>query len=407
VANEQEESMMSTNTNPFDGTDQSQMLAEGTSAVVKTARFSRRAKIIAGIVAATVAIGGGAAYAMFNTSNLNLYVSLGNWVNSGVADVAISLQVSPDAMKRGGTTDAEVKKMNLPGLTTVEDLATALGQTRIHVQSTSGGKGVGLDKSNIALALQYGSNNVIDLRVIDRMLYLSTGIKELPNVTPQVITQQKIDDVTTSINQYAGFLGKDSFAVKLVNTLLSGQFASASLKKGTYFGDQLDKTLSSATAQPLPTDSSTSKAQQSIIDALKNSSSVTSDGSDSTGNRFLLTLNLQKFGKEMVQKIKTTDLGSLETYRTQIENSLSNLSLKATNQKLEARMWADSGTLKRMDLDLSQIINLSNSGATLKDWDVTLRMDIGESAPSAPSNSVDFTSDIDALMTSLQSLGLS
>jgi hypothetical protein len=60
-----------------------------------------------------------------------------------------------------------------------------------------------------------------------------------------------------------------------------------------------------------------------------------------------------------------------------------------------------------MDLDLSQIINLSTSGATLKDWDVTLRMDIGESAPSAPSNSVDFTSDIDALMTSLQSLGVS
>ena len=405
MTDEQQSPWTPSNPNPFDGTEESRATVEAANAVKTAGRFTRRTKIIAGIVAATVAIGGGAAYALFNNSNLNLYVSLGNWVNSGVLDATISLQVTPDALKRGGTTDAEIRKMNLPGVTTVEDFATGLGQTRLHIQSNNKGSGTGLAKSNAAIALQYGNDNVLDVRVIDRILYISTGIKTLPQVSPQIITQQKIDETTAAINQYAAFLGSDSFVVKLVNTLLSGQFASMSLKPGTYFGDQLDKATSQATANPLPSGTASSQLQKDLIDALKNSSSVTSDGSDGTGNRFLLTLDMHKFAQQTMQSLKTADLGSLEMYRSQIEQTLSELAVKTTNQKLQARMWADSGTLKRMDLDLSQIINISDSNSKLQDWDVAVRMDIGQNNPSAPSNSFDFTSDIDSLMTALQSFG--
>ena len=375
----------------------------GTDVVTKVGRFSARGKIIAGVVAVTVALGGGAAYALFNNSNVNLYVALGSWFKSDVNDITISMQINPDALRRSGTTDSEIRALNLPGVTTVDALATGLGQAKIHLQ-TNKSSGT-LADTNYAIALQYGSVNVADMRLVDRVLYLNSEVNKLPEVNPQVVTRAQVDDAKASVEQYGSFLGSDSFVVRLLNTVLAGDTASVSLKSDTELGKQIDKALAQVTAAPTPSLPATTELQKFVVDALRDSSTIANEGSDSTGNKFLLSVDLAKFGKKLQQGLKDVNLGALESNRQEIENALSQLIAKASNQSLQMRAWAASGNLKRIDLDLSQIINLSEPTASLKNWDIAMRLDIGNESPASPAKSVDYTSDIDSLLKGLLSTG--
>jgi hypothetical protein len=391
-------------TNPF--ADGDGFASDGfapSDVVAKASRFSTRGKIIAAVVAVSVAVGAGAAYAMFNSSNVNLYVALGSWFKSDVIDTTVSIQINPDALRRSGASDSDVTSLNLPGVTTIEEFTTGLSQTRLHLQANKAGGN--LNNSNLAVSLQYGSANVADLRLVDRVFYLSTDVNKLPEVTPQVVTRKQVDDAKTAVETYGTLLGSDSFAVKLINTIIAGSPASISLKSDTALGKVLDQALAQATAQPVPSMPATTAVQQYVVDALKNSSTITSEGSDSTGNKFLLSVDLHKFAQAIQQGITTADLGVLETYRPQIEEALAQLLTETSGESLQMRAWADSGDLKRIDLDLSQLINLSDKTAQLNNWDVAMRLDIGNSAPAAPSNAVDFTPDFDSLYKGLSALG--
>ena len=391
-------------TNPFDLTVGSETPGSlGSDAAAKVAKFSMKSKVIAGVAAVTLALGGGAAFALFNNSNVNLYVALDSWFKSDVIDTTISMQINPAALRRSGITDAEIRDLNFPGVTTADALATGLGQAKIHLQ-TNKSSGT-LTDTNYAIALQYGPVNVADLRLVDRVLYLNSEVNKLPEVNPQVVTRAQVDDAKASIKQYGSFLGSDSFVVRLLNTVLAGDTASVSLKSDTELGKQIDKALDEATAAPTPSLSATTELQKFVVDALRDSSTITSEGSDSTGNKFLLSVDLSKFGKTLQQGLKEVNLGALESNRQEIENALSQLIAKASNQSLQMRAWAASGDLKRIDLDLSQIINLSEPTASLKNWDIAMRLDIGNESPAAPANSVDYTSDLNSLYKGLLSLG--
>jgi len=391
-------------TNPFDLASDTESLGSlGSDAATNVARFSLKSKVIASIAAVTLALGGGAAFALFNNSNVNLYLALGSWFKSDVNDIKISMQINPDALRRSGTTDAEIRALNLPGVTTVEALATGLGQTKIHLQ-TNKSSGT-LADTNYAIALQYGSVNVADMRLVDRVLYLNSEVNKLPEIDPQVVTRAQVNEAKANIEQYGSFLGSDSFVVRLLNTVLAGDTAAVSLKSDTELGKQIDKALAEVTAAPTPSFPATTDLQKFAIDALRDSSTITSEGNDRTGNKFLLSVDLSKFGKTLQQGLKDVNLGALESNRQEIENTLSQLIAKASNQSLQMRAWAASGDLKRIDLDLSQIINLSQPTASLKNWDIAVRLDIGNESPSAPANSVDYTSDIDSLYKGLLSLG--
>ncbi|MCX6405015.1 MAG: hypothetical protein NTW81_05890, partial [Actinobacteria bacterium] len=159
-----------------------------------------KSKVIAGVAAVILALGGGAAFALFNNSNVNLYVALGSWFKSDVNDIRISIQIDPDALRRSGITDAEIRDLNFPGVTTADALATGLGQAKIHLQ-TNKSSGT-LTDTNYAIALQYGPVNVADLRLVDRVLYLNSEVNKLPEVNPQVVTRAQVDDAKASIKQY-------------------------------------------------------------------------------------------------------------------------------------------------------------------------------------------------------------
>ena len=394
----------SESTDPFDLDREAEPLGVLSSgAEAKVAQFSAKKKIIAGVVAVTVALGGGAAFALFNNSNVNLYVALGSWFKSDVNDITISMQINPDAMRRSGTTDAEIRALNLPGVTTVDDLAAGLGQSKIHLQTNK--RSGTLADTNYAIALQYGSVNVADLRLVDRILYLNSEVNKLPDVRPQVVTRSQVDDAKASIEEYGSFLGSDSFVMRLLNTVLAGETASVSLKSDTVLGKQIDKALAEAAVAPTPSSPATTELQKLVVDALRASSTIVSEGRDGTGNKFLLSVDLTKFGTSLQQGMKDVNLGALESNRQEIENALSELISKASNESLQMRAWAASGDLKRIDLDLSQIINLSEPAATLKNWDIALRMDIGNEPPSAPSSSVDYTEDVNSIYKGLLSLG--
>lgn len=375
----------------------------GLSSAKTLTKISLRGKIIAGVVAATVAIGGGSAYALFNNSNVNLFVALNSWFKSDVIDTTISLQYKPEAMRSTGYTDQQIQDLELSGITTVEQFATALGQTSIHLQTNKSASK--LEEMNYAIALQYGTANVADLRFVERVLYLRSDLAKLPEVTPQAVSQKQIDDLRETAKETGAYLGNDSVGVRLINTIISGETASVSLKSDTVLGKLLDQALVTATAKPNPPVPGETQLQKLIVDSLKKASTITGEGRDSTGNKFLLTLDLGKFGEYLNQGIKTINLGIFEFNRKDIEDAIAELAPEAKGYSLQMRAWATRGSLKRLEFDLSPVINLSQPNATLKNWDIAMRMDIGNDSPSAPRNSVDFTPDINALYEGLLTLG--
>jgi hypothetical protein len=366
-------------------------------AAYKKSRFSRRGKAIAVSVAGIVLASSAGAYAMYSKSNVNLYVALASWARSDVTDVALSINVKPAALTRTGASDVEISGMNLPGIMTAQDYSDALRQTRLHIQSSRGTSNI--DDAKFAISLEYGSASVADIRVIDRALYIQSDVSALPKVSPQVVTQRQITDSEDAIKAYGEFLGSDSFIMRLVNAVMAGDAVSASFKKGTALGDLMDQELAQATPTPGVDEASTDNISNLIIDSLKASGTVASEGSDEIGHRFLLTIDLSKFANEVVAQIRTIDLGLLDAQRDDIELELSKLAIVAKRHPLLVRMWAGSTDLKRMEVDLSQLINLSEPTARLESWDVSLVAEIGNQAPAAPPKSVDFTEELNALFT--------
>jgi len=367
--------------------------------VSKQSRLSTRGKAIAVSVAGVVLATSAGAYAMYAKSNVNLYVALASWARSNVTDVALSINVKPSALSHIGASNTEITGMNFPGIVTAQDYSDALKQTRLHIQSSRGT--ASLEDTKIAISLEYGSASVADIRVIDRALYIQSDVNALPNVRPQVITQQQITESQDAIKAFGDFLGSDSVIMRLVNAVMAGDAVSASFKKGTALGDLIDKQLVQATPSPGVDAASTDKISKLIIDSLKQSGTVASEGSDEIGHRFLLTIDLAKFADELVAQMQTINLGLLEPQRSDIELELSKLAILAKKHPLLVRMWAGSTDLKRMEVDLSQVINLSDPTAHLKSWDVSLVAEIGNQTPVAPSKSVDFTEDLNGLFSLL------
>lgn len=363
----------------------------------KKSRLSTRGKAIAISVAGIVLASSAGAYAMYTKSNVGLYVALASWARADVTDVALSINVKPSALTRIGASNTEITGMNFPGIVTAQDYSDALKQTRLHIQSRRGSSSI--DDAKLAISLEYGSASVADMRIIDRSLYVQSDVRALPTVSPQVVTQRQITDSKDAIKSYGEFLGSDSFVMRLLNAVMAGDAVSASFKKGTALGDLMDNQLAQANPAPGVDEASTDNISKLIIDSLKASCTRVSEGSDAIGNRFLLTIDLSKFANEVAAQVRTIDLGLLNAQRADIELELSKLAILAKNHPLLVHMWAGGTDLKRIEVDLSQLINLNEPTANLRSWDVSLVADIGNQAPVAPPKSVDFTEDLNALFT--------
>ena len=380
----------------------------------KIAVTSTKTKLIAASVVVALGFGGTAAYGVFTRSNLNLYVALGDLFKAKSLDATFSLNVAPSALKRVLTDDEVRQQSTLPGVTTVQDVADAVANVKIHIQSESKFNGTqslpsDLEKSRLAISVAYGDCDALDVRMIDRVLYLSTGVKSLPNVSPQIVSQQSVDDMVSTVKSYTSFLAQDSLAVRVTDTLLAGTPVSLNLQSSTTFGKQFDDALKETlTTLPSPAASSNSSLTNLLTDSLRTASTINNQGTDDTGSIYVLSLDTRQFGQTVLEGLDGIDFSSVvsQAFSDQTEEafkrSMSTLAAQQTAKTVKVKMWVASSELKRIDFDLSQVINVSNYSGNdryrLKDWDVVLRIDLGKESATAPSNSVDFTKDFEALM---------
>ena len=346
---------------------------------------------ILAVVVAFFVLGSAGAYAVFSHTNVNLYVALNSWFTSDTQDLTMSLHASSAALRDEGMTDSSVRALGLPGVTTVELATTALNQIQARLQINSGGNS--FDTSKIGISLTYGEATVVDLRLIDRILYVSSHIKDLPHEQPLLVAHRDIERATSSVGDTLPLVSH------LLKTLLSGTPASLSLRRDTSLGALIDKEIDQEIPSQTPV--SVDGAQKFIVDALRQSSTISGDGSDSTGKRYLLSIHVSTLATKLHTKVHDQNLEALEPYRTEIEKTLAHIRYTTKDTTFLMRFWAHNGTLKRMDVDISSFINVSNPQASLKTWAVSLEIVVGNEVAQKPDFSVDVTTELEPLLSLL------
>lgn len=349
--------------------------------------FNKKKAIIASVVAGVLVVAGVVGVTAFKAKpEIRLVTALSNLFGDKNVEMGFSVQMTPEFMNAMGMTDADVASMGRPGITTVTEAATALGLMELRISNLD--ESSTDEKLSSRIQLAYGSKSVIDLSLIDRVLYLSTDAKTMPEQSPQLITQTEVDGVMSALNMYASMAPQLSGAI---NAITSGTPVSVNFEKGSLLGDAFDEYMKSTEDTAL-----SSKFLDEFKDAngsaLRNSATVLSKGSDETGDIFILSIDLSKYVSEMKTPIKKLIRENLSAFGTTPTNADLNAAVKELKGKsLDIKTWLDGDNLVRLEVDLTQFVAEDKN---LNAWSASIRMNIGDANIVAPADAYDITQDL-------------
>lgn len=352
--------------------------------------FNKKKAIIASVVAGVLVVAGVVGVTAFKAKpEIRLVTALSNLFGDKNVEMGFSVQMTPEFMNAMGMTDADVASMGRPGITTVSEAATALGLMELRISNLD--ESSTDEKLSSRIQLAYGSKSVIDLSLIDRVLYLSTDAKTMPEQSPQLITQTEVDGVMSALNMYASMAPQLSGAI---NAITSGTPVSINFEKGSLLGDAFDEYMKSSEDSAL-----SSKFLDEFKDAngnaLRNSATVLSKGSDETGDIFILSIDLAKYVSEMKTPIKKLIKENLSAFGTTPTDADLNAAIKELKGKsLDIKTWLDGDNLVRLEVDLTQFVAEDKN---LNAWSASIRMNIGDANIVAPADAYDITDDLLAL----------
>ena len=352
--------------------------------------FNKKKAIIASVVAGVLVVAGVVGVTAFKAKpEIRLVTALSNLFGDKNVEMGFSVQMTPEFMNAMGMTDADVASMGRPGITTVSEAATALGLMELRISNLD--ESSTDEKLSSRIQLAYGSKSVIDLSLIDRVLYLSTDAKTMPEQSPQLITQTEVDGVMSALNMYASMAPQLSGAI---NAITSGTPVSINFEKGSMLGDAFDEYMNSTEDSAL-----SSKFLDEFKDAngnaLRNSATVLSKGSDETGDIFILSIDLSKYVSEMKTPIKKLIKENLSAFGTTPTSADLNAAVKELKGKsLDIKTWLDGDNLVRLEVDLTQFVAEDKN---LNAWSASIRMNIGNANIVVPADAYDITEDLLAL----------
>lgn len=351
--------------------------------------FNKRRAIIASVVAGAVLIAGVVGVTAFRSRpDVRLVTALSNLFGDKDVEMGFSIQMTPDFMTAIGMTDADVAAMGRPGITTVADASTALGLMELRVSTYD--ESPNDDQLSSALSLAYGGKNVLDLTLVNRVLYMSTDALTLPEQSPQLVTQDEVNGVMEAMNLYASLAPQLSGAI---DSLTTGQPVAINFEKGTKLGDAFDENMKSTEDSAL-----NSKVLDEFKDAngsaLRNSATVLSKGSDSTGDVFVLSIDIYKYLKAMKAPILNLAQDQLDVLGNDISRESKEFmkSIKQFKGKsLDIKTWLVGDNLVRMEIDLTQFLD---DAAELDAWSAAIRINVADSNIVAPESFYDITQDL-------------
>ena len=352
--------------------------------------FNKKKAIIASVVAGVLVVAGVVGVTAFKAKpEIRLVTALSNLFGDKNVEMGFSVQMTPEFMNAMGMTDADVASMGRPGITTVTEAATALGLMELRISNLD--ESSTDEKLSSRIQLAYGSKSVIDLSLIDRVLYLSTDAKTMPEQSPQLITQTEVDGVMSALNMYSSMAPQLSGAI---NAITSGTPVSINFEKGSMLGDAFDEYMNSTEDSAL-----SSKFLDEFKDAngnaLRNSATVLSKGSDETGDIFILSIDLSKYVSEMKTPIKKLIKENLSAFGTTPTSADLNAAVKELKGKsLDIKTWLDGDNLVRLEVDLTQFVAEDKN---LNAWSASIRMNIGNANIVVPADAYDITDDLLAL----------
>lgn len=363
--------------------------AEAVEAPAIKKPFNKRRAIIASVVAGVVLIAGVVGVTAFRARpDVRLVTALSNLFGDKNVEMGFSVQMTPEFMTAMGMTDSDVAEMGRPGIQTVSDAATALGLMELRIASID--ESPTDQKLSGSVQLAYGEKSVIDMTLIDRVLYMSTDAMTLPQQSPQLVTQDEVDGVMSALSFYSSMAPQLSGAI---DALTTGKPVSINFEKGSSLGDSFDEYVKSTEESAM-----SSKALDSLKEAngnaLRNSATVLSKGSDETGDIFILSIDIYEYLKAM--KAPLMDLANEELSILGTDLSSKSKEYMAgikefKGKTLDIKTWLSGDNLVRLEIDLTQFIE---EAAGLNSWSAAIRMNVGEANIVPPTDSYDITQDL-------------
>lgn len=349
--------------------------------------FNKKKAIISSVVAGALLIAGVVGVTAFKAKpEIRLVTALSNLFGDKNVEMGFSVQMTPEFMSAMGMTDADVASMGRPGITTVSDAATALGLMELRISNLD--ESSSDDKLSSRLQLAYGSKSVLDMTLIDRVLYMSTDAMTLPEQSPQLITQSEADEVMSTLSLYSSMAPQMSGAI---NALTSGSPVSINFEKGTTLGDAFDE-FNKTNEESAVSSKFLDEFKDANGTALRNSATVLSKGSDQVGDIFILSIDLASYFSEMKTPIKKFFKENLSVLGASPTNADLNEAVKELKGKtLDIKTWLDGDNLVRLEIDLTQFVAADKN---LNAWSAAIRMNIGDANIVKPADAYDITQDL-------------
>lgn len=351
--------------------------------------FNKKRAIIASVVAGALVIAGVVGVTAFKSRpDVRLVTALSNLFGDKNVEMGFSVQMSPEFMEAMGMTDSDVAAMGRPGIQTVSDAATALGLMELRIANMD--ESPSDDKLSTAIKLVYGDKSIMDMTLINRVLYMSTQAMELPEQSPQLITQSEVDEAMGALSFYSSMAPQLSGAI---DALTTGQPVSLNFEKGTSLGDAFDEYLKS-TEDGATSSKMLDEFKEANGSALRDSATVLSKGSDSTGDVFVLSIDIYKYLKAMktpLMKLAKEELSVLGTDLSGESKEFLKGIKEFKGKTLDIKTWLNGDNLVRLEIDLTQFVE---EAAGLNSWSAAIRMNIGDANIVAPENPYDITQDL-------------
>lgn len=351
--------------------------------------FNKKRAMIASVVAGAIVVAGVVGVTAFRARpDVRLVTALSNLFGDKDVEMGFSVQMTAEFMTEMGMTDSDVAAMGRPGITTVNDAATALGLMELRVATFD--ESPTDDKLASALSLAYGDQSVLDLTLIDRVLYMSTDAMTLPEQSPQLVTQEEVDGVMSALSMYSAMAPQ---LAGPINALTTGEAVAINFEKGSTLGDAFDEYIKSTEDSAM-----SSKALEELREAngtaLRNSATVISKGSDSTGDIFILSIDIYEYLKAMKKPVLNLAKSQMDVLGTDVSSSSKEFMKSISEFKgktLDIKTWLDGDNLVRLEIDLTQFIEEAKG---MNSWSAAIRINIGDANIVAPENYYDMTQDM-------------
>ena len=216
----------------------------------------------------------------------------------------------------------------------------------------------------------------------------------LPEQSPQLVTQEEIDDVMSALQMYASFAPQLSGAI---DALTTNKAVALRFDKGTPLGDAFDQYVKDSQKSSLNS-KSLDALKDANINAIRNSATINVvENSEADKQGFVtidLSIDLYKYMKEMEKPLTDLAQDQLEVLGTDISGTSKNYlreikSLKGKKLNLRTFISGDN-QFTGMAIDLSGFATDLN----LKKWEVFVRIHIFDSNIEVPANYYDLTDDL-------------